>query len=643
MSAAASPLATSRGRIEEDDAPDHLLCPICLEASNSFVYQCRNGHLLCSDCLEKLRSRARFARLLPTCPTCRIVLPEDPIRNLVAEHWITLLPATCRHCNGKTTRGVLVSHESSCPSAPATCHYCNGTSTRGALLSHGGVCPGCAPECAIDQLSARFEVDRMATASVMDALLGTMTSTQQQCKNKALLLAAAHDRLAPLVMQLIAGGAEVYAARPSDGYTPLLLACIRGDKAMVERLIAAGSRVNNASTGSVTPITPFFLAAGIDQLGFLKLLVTGADVNRARFDLHTTVRNGHTGVVSMLHETAGVEFDKFIAWNSAPQSAGRLADITQLYVPAGSNRLDVLKLLITAGADVEGARFDGCTPLHITAQHTGVMSVLLGTAAAGVEFNDFMAWNSAPSVGRLAGITPLQVAAQDNRLDMLTLLITTGADVNMARVTGVTPLHAAVEEGHADVVTLLIAAGANVNATCTDGEFTGITPLYVAAEYDRLGILELLIATGAEVNMARNDGATPLHVAAEKGHVGIETVLIEIAGVDLNAAPVDGVAPVFIAAQDNRLGILKLLIAAGADLNTACVDGCTPLLTAAECGHADVVDILIAAGANVHAACDDGATALSLVLAQGLAEEAQKLRAAGANEYDDDDESDDSE
>jgi hypothetical protein len=37
----------------------------------------------------------------------------------VAEQSKALLPATFRHCNGKTTRGALVSHESSCPSAPA--------------------------------------------------------------------------------------------------------------------------------------------------------------------------------------------------------------------------------------------------------------------------------------------------------------------------------------------------------------------------------------------------------------------------------------------------------------------------------------------------------------------------------------------
>jgi ankyrin repeat protein len=43
----------------------------------------------------------------------------------------------------------------------------------------------------------------------------------------------------------------------------------------------------------------------------------------------------------------------------------------------------------------------------------------------------------------------LFLAAQDNRLDVVTLLIAAGADVNIARVDGVTPLHAAAQNGHA--------------------------------------------------------------------------------------------------------------------------------------------------------------------------------------------------
>jgi ankyrin repeat protein len=130
----------------------------------------------------------------------------------------------------------------------------------------------------------------------------------------------------------------------------------------------------------------------------------------------------------------------------------------------------------------------------------------------------------------------------------------------------------------------------------TDGEDAGVTPLLLVAWNDRLDILKLLIAAGADVTMARVDGLTPLHKAAENGHADVVSVLLEPIGVDLVAAMTDGevvgyagVTPLLLAAWNDRLDIVKLLIAAGADVTKACDDGLTPLHTAAENGHADVV------------------------------------------------------
>jgi ankyrin repeat protein len=48
--------------------------------------------------------------------------------------------------------------------------------------------------------------------------------------------------------------------------------------------------------------------------------------------------------------------------------------------------------------------------------------------------------NAAPVDGEFAGITPLLLAAQENRLDVVTLLVAAGADATKARVDdGFTP------------------------------------------------------------------------------------------------------------------------------------------------------------------------------------------------------------
>ena len=258
-------------------------------------------------------------------------------------------------------------------------------------------------------------------------------------------MAAVHS-LAPLAGRLIAGGAEVVAGRPGDGYTPLCIACRHGNVVMVERLIAAGSRIDdNSSCG----FTPLHLAAERNRLDVVKLLIAvGADVNKACVSgctlLHTATEDGHAGVVSVLIETAVVDLN-------AALTDGELADITPLFLAAQNNRLDVLKLLIAAGADVNVACDDGSTPLHAAAEngHAGVVSALIATA--GVDLNAALTGDDS------AGVTPLYLAARGNRLDVVKLLFAAGADVNKACVDGDTPFQISARKGYAGVVLALTA------------------------------------------------------------------------------------------------------------------------------------------------------------------------------------------
>jgi ankyrin repeat protein len=80
--------------------------------------------------------------------------------------------------------------------------------------------------------------------------------------------------------------------------------------------------------------------------------------------------------------------------------------------------------------------------------------------------------------------------------------------------------------------------GAAAAAMC--GRDAGSTPMFFAAQDNRLDVVTLLVAAGADVNMAcDNGGGTPLHVAAEYGHAGVVSVLLETAGADMNTALTD--------------------------------------------------------------------------------------------------------
>jgi len=55
----------------------------------------------------------------------------------------------------------------------------------------------------------------------------------------------------------------------------------------------------------------------------------------------------------------------------------------------------------------------------------------------------------------------------------------------------------------------------------------GDTPLHYAAEHGHLDVALLLIERGADVNSRNNEGKTPLDVAREEGHVEVARVIEE--------------------------------------------------------------------------------------------------------------------
>lgn len=138
--------------------------------------------------------------------------------------------------------------------------------------------------------------------------------------------------------------------------------------------------------------------------------------------------------------------------------------------------------------------------------------------ASGADLLSWAAYGGATSTTKLlldrgADIDggALRAAAGSGRLDVVRLLVAAGADVDRRDpATGRTALHAAVAAGPAgdapDIVTALLTAGADVNATTSDGA-TALDISRVAAARHRQGdagqatahdaLAEVLVAHGA--------------------------------------------------------------------------------------------------------------------------------------------------
>ena len=90
-----------------------------------------------------------------------------------------------------------------------------------------------------------------------------------------------------------------------------------------------------------------------------------------------------------------------------------------------------------------------------------------------------------------------------------------GADVAAVTSTGHTPLHQAAEFGNSEVIYDLTEAGADLKATTTANSST---PLHMAT-FCGSSVVMTLVEAGADLEACASGGFTPLHVAAQEGHL----------------------------------------------------------------------------------------------------------------------------
>lgn len=126
------------------------------------------------------------------------------------------------------------------------------------------------------------------------------------------------------------------------------------------------------------------------------------------------------------------------------------------------------------------------------------------------------------------GCSSLHYASEFNRVNLIKIMYKVSNKTLMIDPKdkyGWTPLYNACHHGNLDVVELLLNLNANLFATNSVGK----TPLHAAASQNRLEICTLLLDTGGEelLSIQDNNGMTPLHEVAYKGHFDLYTYLSE--------------------------------------------------------------------------------------------------------------------
>lgn len=238
--------------------------------------------------------------------------------------------------------------------------------------------------------------------------------------------------------------------------------------------------------------------------------------------------------------------------------------------------VEMVHVLLDAGADVNGAPDDLLKPIHEaakayrhmldtsfpTASEAEYLEIIEVLLAAGADINARDFNNS----------TPLLIAAGNDVPAIVELLIERGADIEAQNVIGWRPLHNATAELEVSgTVAPLLAAGAEVNVRTIYGE----TPLHFAASGKSYDEVAMLITAGADVNAADENGATAMMRATLYERDRDNLILLLDVGADVNAINAEGATGLHIAAAENPENV-SLLLEAGADGTIKNNDGDTP-------------------------------------------------------------------
>ena len=263
---------------------------------------------------------------------------------------------------------------------------------------------------------------------------------------------------------------SVFSDPPPTGFTALIFAARGGHLDALTALLEAGADINDTVSDGQSALVVAVANANWDLADYL--LDRGADPRLAGAGwnaLHQAVRTrrmnigfgtpgpipqGEIDSINVVEKIIDNRVDVNARMTTAGMKDGQRNRLNRLgatafFLASKVTDVEVMRVLLAAGADPLMPNADGTTPLMV---------------AAGVAI-----WNPGEDGGSLPG-------QEDEVLEAVRLLVEQGNDVNAANYRGETPLHGAAFRGANNVVEYLVQQGAQLDARTTQGW----TPLAIA-------------------------------------------------------------------------------------------------------------------------------------------------------------------
>ncbi|XP_071100543.1 ankyrin repeat domain-containing protein 50-like [Haliotis cracherodii] len=348
-------------------------------------------------------------------------------------------------------------------------------------------------------------------------------------------------------------------------------ACLSGDLLAVRRILSVGQADINCRKNSRTPV----MTAAIKGSGeVVELLVSyGADVSLVDKNsdniLHLACWRGKMEVVNYVLSQCLVNID-----------ARGSMKLTAVMKAAKNGHREVMKLLVSEGADVSLVDNSGNNILHIVCLQSDLEAVKYVLSQDMVGINDRGEYER----------TPVMRAAEKGYKEVVELLVHKGADVTLVDKDGNNILHLACQKNNVELVKYVLSQDmVGIN----DRGVYERTPVMRAARNGYKEVVELLVHKGADVTLVDKDGNNILHLACQKNNVEMVKYVLSQDMVGINDRGWYERTPVMRAAEKGYKEVVELLVHKGADVTLVDKDGNNILHLACQKNNVEVVKYIL--------------------------------------------------
>jgi ankyrin repeat protein len=387
--------------------------------------------------------------------------------------------------------------------------------------------------------------------------------------------------------------------------SPLYHAAFKGHIEVVKFLI---ERKANLDYKDEEGWTPLMTASAMGFIEVVKLLVdAGAKINivseHGDFALLSAATNGHTEIYQYLLPLSSSKLVKQVKNSSATFESGKpkakpSKELTKLINAIGnasfvksekdSTEIQLVAKAISKIVDFQEVDLDGRTVIHYSVDNIEITRLLLENG-----------FSPAINIQDKRGDTPLIIACIHNKLEVVPILLTSGANTELKNSKGYTALISTVEFTESkEIIQLLFDTDANIEAQDKFGN-TAIDIIYAKSKdifndfpEDSLEIIDFLISLGAST-----ERFVEIDFIFNAGNGENESVIQFIRnGGNIGCYGREGISALSEAARNDKPETVRILLDHGASIDNI-------IETFANCcakGNIEVVQELINAGVDIN-------------------------------------------